>query len=444
MTPWSGACDEKATGIQLVKRLWSIIYCFIRKSVYVRALLLLVTGRIHADHVLFPDSVKLSDKRGGRAFERLPNIIKPICRWILGIKVIAPLSYPAYAQMYKVKWHKIYDRQPNDIPPPTFHGSLTANIASKNVVAEFPEAGVLELDAPHLIGATLFSREGHLLTASDGAFTPTFDRTPSVSVNFVRWSRFRAKFLKGVSLVLIANEYNSGNYGHFVLDVLPRVELFKKAGFSFSDVDHVVAYSTRLRSAKFLMERVGIPLEKIRSPANLKLETALVPSFPGAPRNYPYWTPRFLRRELLPHSFPIHSRRIYVVRDGYTRNATNESEVRKLLIRHGFEMIDPTQMANEDLVRKFGEASLIVGAHGAGLADIALCPPGAKILELVPSDHVQPYYYTLANAADLEYHCLICPSVNERGENAWGPSPYDFHVNETELVGALDSLINRD
>ena len=427
-----------------MKKFPRVIYSLIRKSVYARVLLALVTGRIQVNHVLLPDSVKMYGKRGRGAYERLPNVIKPVCRWILGIKVIAPLSYPEYARMYNGKWHKVYDRQSNDIPPPSFHGSLTANIASKNVVAELPEAGVLELDAPHLIETTLFSGEGHLLTVSDGTFTPTFNHTPRVITSFVRLSRFRAKFLKGVSLVLVANHYSPSNYGHFVLDVLPRVELFKKAGFSFSDVDHIVTYSARPRAAKFLMEQAGVPLEKIRPPVNWKLETALVPSFPGAPRNYPDWTPRFLRRELLPHSFPVRNRRIYVVRDGYTRNATNESEVRKILIRHGFDMVDPTRIATKDLVRKFREASLVVGAHGAGLADIALCQPGTKILELVPSDHVQPYYYTLANAADLEYHCLVCPSVNERGKNAWGPSPYDFHVNETELATALDSLLNRD
>ena len=84
--------------------------------------------------------------------------------------------------------------------------------------------------------------------------------------------------------------------------------------------------------------------------------------------------------------------------------------------------------------------SLLVGAHGAGMANIAWCRPGTRILEWLPSDHIQPYHYALAESAGLDYGCLICRSLTERRAGAQGPSWSDFHVDEDELVAAVAAI----
>jgi hypothetical protein len=40
----------------------------------------------------------------------------------------------------------------------------------------------------------------------------------------------------------------------------------------------------------------------------------------------------------------------------------------------------------------------------------------------------------------LEYQCLVCRSTEERGPDAWGPSVFDFQVDEHELIHALDAI----
>ena len=61
----------------------------------------------------------------------------------------------------------------------------------------------------------------------------------------------------------------------------------------------------------------------------------------------------------------------------------------------------------------------------------------------MPSDHVFPYYFSLSQAAKLKYGFLVGISIKERDlQLAYGPSPYDFYVDEDEFHDALTKVIN--
>jgi hypothetical protein len=63
------------------------------------------------------------------------------------------------------------------------------------------------------------------------------------------------------------------------------------------------------------------------------------------------------------------------------------------------------------------------------------------VLELLPSDHLYPYYYTLSDAAGLTYGYLLGDSTRQRRLGAWGPSKYDFSINAAEFESALAQII---
>ena len=91
---------------------------------------------------------------------------------------------------------------------------------------------------------------------------------------------------------------------------------------------------------------------------------------------------------------------------------------------------------------RFAEAEVVIGAHGAALANLAFCQPGTKVFELMPSDHVFPHWYTLSAAADLNYNLIIGKSEKERQLPKFGPSPYDFFIDPIIFEKALTELIN--
>lgn len=263
------------------------------------------------------------------------------------------------------------------------------------------------------------------------------EASPQISKRELR--RFR-----GTCLTLASN-WSCENYGHLLLDSLPRVHLFAKAGFSFADVDYIYCPAKNIAKAMALLERYGVPVEKcILTPlpqgGGIQFDTLIAPTFPGIRRNYPQWVPTFLRRAL-PQGAGIPHRRLYITRGSGTRKVANESALLALLNEYGFEIYDPSLYSDPWL--DFSQATAVIGAHGAGLTDLAFCPAETAVLELLPSDHIYPYYCSLSQAAGLRYAYLIGQSERQRPKGARGPSPYDFAVSERQFAAGLQ-WIGRD
>lgn len=349
------------------------------------------------------------------------------------------LTSPEYAKKNKAKWHKVYEKMPNRRPTPVNYGSIVVDLQRK-LDLEFPEAGLLELNNALLYNSAgwVFTKEGYLLPDHSwfGRHVNTMGGVP----------RFlpKGRRLQGVCLSLASD--HCGNYGHFLLDCISRLDLFNKAGFKLSEVDYIFCPKPPSKNAKRLFDKLGIPSKKCiwtfqNRASVIRVSTLLAPTFPGTRRNYPKWVPKFLQQEFLPSPTFSPSRRLYISRTGCRRNLVNEEAINRLLIKYNFEIYNPTQ--HENPPEDFAEAAIIVGPHGSGLADLAFCQPGTKVLELVPTDHVYPYFYTLSDAADLEYGYLAGQSTHERGQDAWGPSPYNFYVNEDELEAALVEITSK-
>jgi capsular polysaccharide biosynthesis protein len=328
------------------------------------------------------------------------------------------------------RWREVYAATPNARRPHSCHGATQIDL--RNLIDPvFPEAGVLELERPLLLGIDgwVFSEDGCLLP--DHSW---YGRN-------VHEMKLPAKVPAGVRVpgvcMSLGSDFASKNVGHFVHDSLTRLHLFAEAGIRVEDVDHVFCPAPPTPLARQLFERLEIPASKciwLDSTTAVTPDTLYVATLPGTRRNYPRWVPEFVKRTF-PAVASSPTRRLFLSRAGYRRTAVNEAAIRRILVDAGFEIYDPAKQ--EDPFRDFAEAALVVGAHGAAMIHLAWCPPKTRVLELLPSDHIQPYHYTLADAAGLDYHCLVCRSERERRSGAIGPSPYNFHVDEDELSAAV-------
>ncbi|XP_022843527.1 beta-(1,2)-xylosyltransferase-like [Olea europaea var. sylvestris] len=61
-------------------------------------------------------------------------------------------------------------------------------------------------------------------------------------------------------------------------------------------------------------------------------------------------------------------------------------------------------MSMKEQVRAIQDASVIIGAHGAGLTHIVSATPGAVILEIISSEYRRPHFQLIAGWKGLEYH----------------------------------------
>jgi hypothetical protein len=106
---------------------------------------------------------------------------------------------------------------------------------------------------------------------------------------------------------------------------------------------------------------------------------------------------------------PRASRRLFVSRrDAAKRRVVNEDELLAALATLGFEVIIPGALTFGEQVAAFSSADVVVGPHGAGLANAIFMPRGSTIVELHHADSALTHYKRLATLVGLRYHGLAC------------------------------------
>jgi hypothetical protein len=329
-------------------------------------------------------------------------------------------------------WCKVFDPEIIQLPSLKQFGFPKIGFA-QFIPDKFPEMGILELKK-----AYVFGEKGWIIN-ENGYWLPEFswycENYNEVNIDH-RANNF--KKLKG-SCLSLCSDWADTNYSHFLLDTLGRFELYRKAGFSLTDIDYVYC-PIPSPFAERLLIKLGIPKNKCILPETgeaYQFERLIVPSFPGYRRVYPKWLVEFLRNEFTEKSVK-RFRRLFIPRNT-SRKISNEKELIQILQKFGFEVFEPS--IHIDTPYCFAEAEVVIGAHGAALANLAFCQPGTKVLELIPSDHIFPHWYTLSAAADLAYSCIIGKSEKERPVPKFGPSPYDFFIDVDVFKKALSELI---
>ncbi len=122
-------------------------------------------------------------------------------------------------------------------------------------------------------------------------------------------------------------------------------------------------------------------------------------------------------------------RRLFVSRsDAPKRRVANESELLDVLRPFGFERVVPGELSFEEQVEAFRSASVLVGPHGAGLANIIFSQPGTGLLELQHQDVERNFYRGVAEVAGLRHAEVSC-----RPDPA---SPMDMVADPDEIVAS--------
>jgi len=218
--------------------------------------------------------------------------------------------------------------------------------------------------------------------------------------------------------IVVKDTTPGNNFGHFLIDQLPKLALYEAAGI---DVTAAAIVGEKLTTGfqREIIDALGIKhyIEMDRR-IILRAKRLHICSDCIQPQLIAHygenWGLNFMRRAfgIAPldglKTQSTGTRRLYISRnDGTTRRISNEDEILPILKEFGFEMIRPGSMSFLEQVEAFKDASHIFGPHGANLANMIFAPAGLNLLECFHPLFTPFNYMRIVPALSMNYAAMI-------------------------------------
>ena len=224
------------------------------------------------------------------------------------------------------------------------------------------------------------------------------------------------------------------NYYHWLIDALPRLGVLQAAGRDFRQLPIIVP-GTLTRFQEQSLDALRIP-PALRIPldgSSLGAENLVWASAPAPIGFCSPFVSKWLKAELVPAS-TRRTRRLFLARR--VRKVANEREVVALLGEHGFEVIRPEELSFLEQVELFASAEMVVGPHGAGMANVVF-GQDLRVLELFQPGYLNTGPYSVARASGHRYWAMM-------GDPVYRPGPAkdtDIHVDPRRLAAIVEEMI---
>ncbi|MBE9041474.1 tetratricopeptide repeat protein, partial [Oscillatoriales cyanobacterium LEGE 11467] len=224
------------------------------------------------------------------------------------------------------------------------------------------------------------------------------------------------EYIDGTVVSLVGLSANV--YFHWMVDILPRVEILRRSQIDWNQVDGFLVNQNQQPFQRETLSKLGIPPEKIIQSdrhSHIQARQLIVPSFSG----YLGWaspeTIDFLRQSFLPAAISTFSQtdchfpdRIYINRaDAKYRHLFNEGEIVRQLEAWGFVSVALETMSFFEQILLFHRAKVIVAPHGSGLTNILFCQPNAQIVELTSPNYIRHYYRAISQHLNLQHDYVV-------------------------------------
>lgn len=224
---------------------------------------------------------------------------------------------------------------------------------------------------------------------------------------FQQWNDPKLQHLEGTVAVLTF--CGSHNYFHWMYDVLPRLAMLKTSGIPYTSIImNPNPYGPFVAQTWAMLGISESSVIRTNPEAYVEADQLLVPSL-MMNSHYPPWATDTLRKFLLPHRDESHvtPERIYISRKkASSRRIVNDEDVICSLEKFNIVPICLEDWTVGQQIQLFASAKVIVGPHGAGLANLAFCQRGTQVIEIFHAQHVVPTYWMISNHNELEYYMV--------------------------------------
>ena len=231
---------------------------------------------------------------------------------------------------------------------------------------------------------------------------------------FSQWRYPPCRKLAG-TVAVVSTAAAERNYGHWTMDLLPRLHYLAKAGWGPDKVDHYVINHTGRGYELDSFRRLGLPEEKIlRADATLHFtaDNVVTTTHKGPVSEVAQQAVRWLRNGFggVPAN-PV--RRLYLSRRSCAfRRVVNEAELEPMLRDRGFEIVEMDGWPQAKQIALYAEARILLGPHGSAFTNAVYAPANATMAEVIPNSYVDPAFWAQAVASGQPHFADFTPGVS--------------------------------
>jgi hypothetical protein len=205
--------------------------------------------------------------------------------------------------------------------------------------------------------------------------------------------------------VLVHDFWSYGNYYHFIIDSLPRlnsvIDDLKTDNYSLilhtphaKFIDSILKYYD-FKNITIVNNNEYLHIKELIVPNYLAGSGHIHPPKVQAIRSF------FLEKILSAST----KEKIYISRARQkTRRIINEAQVVELLSKYGFEVIYWEDRTFEEQVQIARNTKYMISSHGANLTNLMFMDEGAKVLEIIKEKDPNFCYWALASVAKVDYY----------------------------------------
>ncbi|QYM80342.1 glycosyltransferase family 61 protein [Horticoccus luteus] len=324
---------------------------------------------------------------------------------------------------------------PYDSTAARFFSARTAAHCNASYVMEFSDAALWGHDT-----GAIFTSAGEFVAAA--SHDPCGPRLHAV------WTRPflpRPTHWAGRTLYLVTPEATD-NYHHWLIDLLPRIGLIRRAGFDPAAFDRVVVNHRDREYQRETLLALGIRSDAIVAVTpgtHVRCDTLVVPSLKHHNQCIPSADAAFLRQTFLGAARPrAHKRRLFLSRaDARIRRLLNERQLHPLLLAHGFEIVSLAGLSVAAQARLFAEAEIVAGPAGAAFANLVFCAPPTQVLEIAPAGWLATYHWMISARRGLAHTIILGEGQVRPGLPDISARSRDLFVDPEKFAAALAQVI---
>ena len=235
-------------------------------------------------------------------------------------------------------------------------------------------------------------------------------------------------------VAVVATTLSSG-YSHWLLEELPRLLLLggDAGGTVIANAAH--AFGRDALALRGLVARVVSPGRY----SHFRCERLVIPSLVGS-SDFPTAT---MIRLLTEFTAPIAAElsapgeRLYITRaKARRRRVVNEGELWRALESRGFAKVSLEDLSWREQIAAFRRAKIVVGPHGAGLANLVFCEAGTRVVELFNRAFMHPGYWRLAVLKGLDYRPVVVAGEEPLAVDL-SANRFDVEADVPQVLAAL-------